>query len=37
MIVSDDMVNHPAHYTTGAVECIDALRSALGLRGFVAW
>ena len=30
-----DMVDHPAHYTRGGVECIDALRSALGERGFV--
>lgn len=29
-----DPVNHPAHYTAGPVECIDALRSALGLLGF---
>jgi hypothetical protein len=25
-----DNVNHPAHYTSGGIECIDALRSALG-------
>ena len=25
-----DYVNHPDHYTTGDVECIDAIRSALG-------
>lgn len=24
-----DNVNHPSHYTTGAVECIDAIESAL--------
>lgn len=30
-----DMVDHPAHYTRGGVECIDAIRSALGERGFV--
>ena len=23
----NDMVNHPAHYTTGGIECIDALTS----------
>ena len=23
-----DMVNHPAHYTQGGIECIDALKSA---------
>jgi hypothetical protein len=25
-----DMVNHPPHYTTGSVECLDAIKSALG-------
>ena len=24
---NNDMVNHPAHYTAGNVECIDALES----------
>lgn len=26
---AEDMVNHPAHYTKGGIECIDAIRSAL--------
>ena len=26
---TDDMVNHPSHYTSGGVECIDAITSAL--------
>ena len=26
---ADDMVNHPSHYTSGGVECIDAITSAL--------
>lgn len=25
----DDSVNHPRHYTSGAVECIDAIESAV--------
>ena len=25
-----DYVNHPDHYTSGDIECIDAIRSALG-------
>lgn len=29
-----DEVNHPAHYTSGSVECIDALAAALGTEGF---
>lgn len=32
-----DMVNHPPHYTAGGIECIDAMREALGLDGFVAY
>lgn len=24
-----DMVNHPEHYASGSVECIDALESAV--------
>lgn len=32
-----DPVNHPAHYTAGGVECIDALAAALGPEGFAAF
>lgn len=29
-----DKINHPSHYTTGAIECIDALEAATeGLTG----
>ena len=31
-----DPVNHPAHYTDGSIECIDAIREALG-DGFKAY
>ena len=32
-----DQVNHPAHYTAGKVECIDALEAATeGLTGIKA-
>jgi hypothetical protein len=32
-----DAVNHPAHYTAGKVECIDALEAATtGLQGIEA-
>lgn len=30
-----DNVNHPPHYTAGEVECIDAMRAALGYAGFL--
>ena len=26
----DDPENHPEHYTSGNVECLDAIRAALG-------
>lgn len=29
-----DLVNEPPHYLGGEVECIDAIESALGARGF---
>jgi hypothetical protein len=32
-----DPVNHPPHYTQGDIECIDAIRAALGRDGFVAY
>lgn len=32
-----DMVNHPAHYTQGGIECIDAIKAAVtGLTGIEA-
>lgn len=34
---SNDVVNHPSHYTEGNIECIDALESAtIGLIGIEA-
>lgn len=35
--MAHDPVEHPAHYTAGGVECIDAIRSALGAEAFVAY
>ena len=32
-----DMVNNPPHYTDGDIECIDAIRAALGAEGFRAF
>lgn len=29
-----DAVNHPSHYTQGDIECIDAIKAALGPEGF---
>ena len=36
--VEPDMVNHPPHYQSdNGVECIDAIRAALGREGFIAY
>lgn len=32
-----DPVEKPAHYRGGSIECIDAIRSALGDEAFVAY
>jgi len=32
-----DNVNHPPHYTNGEIECLDAIKSALGQDGFIAY
>tara|TARA_B100001094_G_scaffold191420_1_gene185282 strand:+ start:4039 stop:4263 length:225 start_codon:yes stop_codon:yes gene_type:complete len=32
-----DMVNTPPHYTMGSIECIDAIKEALGPEGFKSW
>ena len=31
------MIDHPQHYTSGTIECITAIESALGHDGFVAF
>ena len=33
-----DMINHPPHYQSdNGIECIDAIRAALGKEGFIAY
>lgn len=32
-----DYVNHPSHYATGDVECIDAIKSAMGAELFCGY
>ena len=34
-VVEDDVVNKPAHYGDGKIECIDYMRQILGLQGFI--
>lgn len=29
-VATNDMVNHPSHYTQGGIECIDAITAATG-------
>jgi len=33
----DDAVNSPHHYQSDGIECIDAIRAALGTDGFIAY
>lgn len=35
--IRPDIVNSPSHYTGGDIECVDAIKSALGSEGFVAF
>lgn len=35
--MAHDSVNHPKHYTSGNIECIDAIEAALGKDGFTAF
>ena len=35
--LTQEAVDHPSHYTQGAVECIDAIEAALGREGFRAF
>lgn len=35
--MTSDPVNHPAHYTAGAVECIDAIEAAMTFEEFVGF
>lgn len=32
-----DVVNHPAHYTNGDIECIDAIRASMGKDKFCGY
>lgn len=35
--MTHDPVNHPSHYTNASIECIQAIRAALGDDAFVAY
>lgn len=32
--VKNDNVNHPTHYTSGGIECIDAIRASMSIEEF---
>lgn len=32
-----DNVNHPPHYNTGGIECIEYIKQVLGPEGFIAY
>ncbi|UQY45045.1 DUF3310 domain-containing protein [Mixta hanseatica] len=32
-----DNVNHPSHYTTGGIECIDAMKASMNSEAFCGY
>lgn len=34
---ASSMVDHPAHYNAGGIECIDAIEAALGREQFIGF
>ena len=35
--VKTDPVNHPSHYTSGDIECIDALKASMSQREYIGY
>jgi DNA transposition AAA+ family ATPase len=33
-MAEEDMVNHPSHYTSGSIECIDAIEASMTAEAF---
>lgn len=33
----NDNVNHPSHYTTGCIECIDAMKASMTSEAFLGY
>lgn len=33
----NDNVNHPSHYTTGGIECIDAMKASMTSEAFLGY
>ena len=34
LMSEEDMVNHPSHYTSGGIECIDAIEASMTAEAF---
>lgn len=34
LIIKNDAVNHPSHYTQGGIECIEAIKASMATNGF---
>ena len=32
--ISNDVVNHPSHYTQGGIECIEAIKASMSQEAF---
>jgi len=37
LVGNDDTVNHPSHYTSGSIECIDAIESSMDSEAFAGY
>ena len=35
--MNEDKVNHPSHYTSGGIECIDAIRESMTKEAFCGY
>ena len=36
-MTSQDLVNHPPHYTSGGIECLDAIQASMTEEGFLGY
>ena len=33
-VIENDMVNSPKHYTSGGIECIEAIKASMSIEGY---
>lgn len=37
IVAAPDVVNHPPHYTSGGIECIDAIKASMTKHQFIGY